>query len=111
MTNTRTIFCSDNFDNQSQLTSNWEEANFNYGSESYVPSRNMFQNVNKKGLMAKEALWVQLSMANMRDPNAQYHDFHVITNQSRPDWYFESMTIMHWNNRVGFMGYTQDYPA
>ena len=80
-------------------------------SEFYVPSRNMFQNVNKEGLMAKEALQVQLSVANMRDPNAQYHDFHVITSHSRPDWYFENMTIMHWNNCVGFMGYTRDYPA
>ena len=103
---TRTIFRSDDFDNQSQLTSNREEANSNYSSESYAPSRNMFQNVNKEGLMAKEALRVQLSVANMRDPNVQYHNFHVITNHSHPNWYFESMTIMHWNNRVGFMGYT-----
>ena len=27
-------------------------------------------------------------------------------NDSRPDWYFESMTIMHWNNCRGFIGYT-----
>jgi chitin synthase len=39
------------------------------------------------------------------DPNTQYHDFRTKTNDSRPDWYFESMTVMRWNNRVGFMGY------
>ncbi|KAF8546244.1 P-loop containing nucleoside triphosphate hydrolase protein [Imleria badia] len=40
----RKPFHSDNFDNRSRLTSNWEETNSNYGSESYAPSRNMFQN-------------------------------------------------------------------
>ena len=50
-------FCSDNFDSHiSRLTSNWEETNSNYGSESYAPSRNMFQNADKEGLMAKKAL-------------------------------------------------------
>jgi len=50
--------------------------------------------------------WVQLTLANMTDLNAQYHDFHAVTNDSCPNWYFESMTIMHWNNHVGYMGYT-----
>ena len=50
-------FHSDDFDNQSQLTSNREETNSDYGSESYALSRNMFQNVDKEGLIAqKEAL-------------------------------------------------------
>ncbi|KAG6377243.1 hypothetical protein JVT61DRAFT_1298 [Boletus reticuloceps] len=44
------------FDNQSRLTSNQEETNSNYGSESYAPSRNMFRNADKEGLVAKEAL-------------------------------------------------------
>jgi chitin synthase len=48
---------------------------------------------------------VQLSAANVTDPNAQYHDLRALTNDSRPDWYFESMTVMRWNNRVGYMGY------
>ena len=39
-----------------QLTSNWEETNSNYGSESHAPSRNMFQNIDKEELIAKEAL-------------------------------------------------------
>ncbi|KAH0831304.1 glycosyltransferase family 2 protein [Lanmaoa asiatica] len=266
----RKSFRSDDFDNRSRLTSNREETNSNYGSDSYAPSRNMFQNADKEGLIAKEALageimenettevvketsarrrwvllcwlltwwipsiflkwfgrmkrddirqawreklalniiiwficgcavfviailglvicptehvfstselashsytnspnnvytairgevfdltqvaathqrvvtviptktvlqyggedatnlfpvqvsalcngvsgsvspWVQLSSANTTDPNAQYHDFRAITNDSRPDWYFESMTIMRWNSRVGYMGYT-----
>ena len=50
--------------------------------------------------------YVALDSTNNTDPNAQYHDFRVITGDSRPDWYFESMTLMRWNNRVGFMGYT-----
>ncbi|KAF9225027.1 glycosyltransferase family 2 protein [Gyrodon lividus] len=266
----RKSFRSDDFDNRSRLTSNRDDSNSNYGTESYAPSRNMFQNADKEGLMAKEALageimenettevvkessarrrwvtlcwiltwwipspflkwfgrmkredirqawreklalnmviwficacaifviavlglvicptqhvfstselashsyqnspnnvytsirgevfdltqvaathqrvvsvvptksvlqyggmaadnlfpvqvsalcngvsgtvspWVQLSSANNTDTNAQYHDFRAVTNDSRPDWYFESMTIMRWNNRVGYMGYT-----
>ncbi|KAG8221755.1 hypothetical protein J3R82DRAFT_2052 [Butyriboletus roseoflavus] len=38
--------------------------------------------------------------------NAQYHNFHAISNDSHPSWYFESMTIIHWNNHIGYMGYT-----
>ncbi|KAI9568500.1 P-loop containing nucleoside triphosphate hydrolase protein [Boletus coccyginus] len=52
----RKSFRSDDFDNRSRLTSNREETNSNYGSESYAPSRNMFQNADKEGLVAKEAL-------------------------------------------------------
>jgi chitin synthase len=52
----RKLFHSDDFDNWSRLTSNWEETNSNYGSESYAPSRNMFQNVDKEGLITREAL-------------------------------------------------------
>lgn len=47
-----------------------------------------------------------LNSVNNTDPNAQYHDFRIGTNDSRPDWYFEQMTVMRWNNRVGFMGYS-----
>ncbi|KAF8416231.1 P-loop containing nucleoside triphosphate hydrolase protein [Boletus edulis BED1] len=52
----RKSFHSDDFDNQSRVTSNGEETNSNYGSESYAPSRNMFQNADKEGLIANEAL-------------------------------------------------------
>ena len=46
-----------------------------------------------------------LDSSNDTDPNAQYHDFRAWTNDPRPDWYFEQMVTMRWNNRVGFMGY------
>jgi chitin synthase len=52
----RESFRSDDFDNRCRLTSNGEEINSNYGSESYAPSRNMFQNIDKEGLVATEAL-------------------------------------------------------
>ncbi|KAF8433780.1 P-loop containing nucleoside triphosphate hydrolase protein [Boletus edulis BED1] len=52
----RKSFRSDDFDNRSRVTSNGEETNSNYGSESYAPSRNMFQNADKEGLIANEAL-------------------------------------------------------
>jgi chitin synthase len=49
-------FRSDDFDNRSRLTSNRDDSNSHYGTESYAPSRNMFQNADKEGLVAKEAL-------------------------------------------------------
>ncbi|KAJ3554665.1 hypothetical protein NM688_g2995 [Phlebia brevispora] len=49
--------------------------------------------------------YVVLDSSNVTDPNAQYHDFRAQTNDYRPDWYFETMTLLRWNNRVGFMGY------
>ena len=45
-----------------------------------------------------------LDSSNNTDTNAQYHDFRASTTDYRPDWYFESMTLMRWNNRVGFVG-------
>ncbi|KAF9442722.1 glycosyltransferase family 2 protein [Macrolepiota fuliginosa MF-IS2] len=50
--------------------------------------------------------YVILDSANNTDPNAQYHDFRVFTNDSRPDWYFESMVQMRYISRVGFVGYS-----
>jgi chitin synthase len=35
---------------------------------------------------------------------AQYHDFRAFTKDPRPDWYFQQMTVMRWNFRVGFLG-------
>ncbi|KAA1474601.1 glycosyltransferase family 2 protein [Dentipellis sp. KUC8613] len=58
------------------------------------------------GIDGSVSPYVILNFNNNTDPNAQYHDFRVFTNDSRPDWYFESMTVMRWNNRVGFVGYT-----
>ncbi|KAF9233120.1 P-loop containing nucleoside triphosphate hydrolase protein [Melanogaster broomeanus] len=58
------------------------------------------------GISGTVSPWVQLNSANNTDVNAQYHDFRAITNDSRSDWYFESMTLMRWNNHVGYVGYT-----
>ncbi|KAF8124432.1 chitin synthase-domain-containing protein [Boletus edulis] len=58
------------------------------------------------GVSGSVSPWVQLSAANTTDLNAQYHDFRAVSNDSHPDWYFKSMTVMRWNNRVGYMGYT-----
>lgn len=58
------------------------------------------------GVSGSVSPYVALTSQNSSDTNAQYHDFRAWTNDSRPDWYFESMTVMRWNYRVGFMGYT-----
>lgn len=58
------------------------------------------------GVTGTVSPWVVLDSSNDTDPNAQYHDFRAFTNDSRPDWYWEVMTEMRWNNRVGFVGYT-----
>jgi chitin synthase len=41
------------------------------------------------------------------NPDAQYHDFRAyLSNDYRPDWYFEMMILMRYKFRVGFVGYT-----
>lgn len=53
--------------------------------------------------------WVQLTNENTSDVNAKYHDFRAIhPEDTRPDWYYESMVLMRSNFRVGFMGYTPE---
>lgn len=47
---------SDDFDNRSRLTSHRDDEASNFGSESYAPSRNMFQAADKRGMMNKEPL-------------------------------------------------------
>ncbi|KAG8895612.1 hypothetical protein FRB99_000429, partial [Tulasnella sp. 403] len=49
--------------------------------------------------------YVVLNTRNVTDPNTQYHDFRITTNDYRPDWYIESMIYMRWKYRVGFVGY------
>ncbi|KAF5344589.1 hypothetical protein D9758_013900 [Tetrapyrgos nigripes] len=48
--------------------------------------------------------FVFMDTANTSDPNTQYHDFRINTNDSRPDWYFEQMVRMRYSARVGFVG-------
>lgn len=47
---------SEEYDGRSRFTSNRDDSVSNFGSESYAPSRNMFQNADKRGLVDKEAL-------------------------------------------------------
>ncbi|KAL0946000.1 hypothetical protein HGRIS_012276 [Hohenbuehelia grisea] len=58
------------------------------------------------GIDGNVSPFVNLDSANNTDVNAQYHDFRISSNDSRPDWYFESMVQMRYTARVGFMGYT-----
>ena len=58
------------------------------------------------GVSGSVSPYVTLDSSNNTDVNAQYHDFRAFTSDPRPDWFFESMTQMRWNNRVGFVGYT-----
>ena len=47
---------SNDFDYHSHLTSDQDDSNSNYSTESYAPSRNMFQTADKKGHIPKETL-------------------------------------------------------
>ncbi|KAH9947887.1 glycosyltransferase family 2 protein [Amylocystis lapponica] len=53
--------------------------------------------------------YVVLDSSNNTDVNSQYHDFRAWTDDPRPDWYFEQMVTMRWNNRVGWLGITPKY--
>ncbi|KAL4081203.1 hypothetical protein J3A83DRAFT_4083727, partial [Scleroderma citrinum] len=44
------------FQHHSHLTSNQDDSNFNYSTELYVPSWNMFHNADKEGHVSKEML-------------------------------------------------------
>ena len=52
----RKSFRDDDYDARSALTSNRDDSLSHLGSESYVPSRNMFHNTDNKILLEKEAL-------------------------------------------------------
>ncbi len=53
----RKSFRSDDYDGRSAYTSQRDDGSVsNFGTESYAPSRNMFQNADTKGLLDKEAL-------------------------------------------------------
>ncbi|KAI8643978.1 chitin synthase-domain-containing protein [Parasitella parasitica] len=43
---------------------------------------------------------------NLTDSNAQYHNFLPNTADPRPDWYFQQMTYLRKNYKLGAMGYT-----
>jgi chitin synthase len=58
------------------------------------------------GVSGSVSPYVILDSKNNTDVNAQYHDFRVFTNDSRPDWYFERMVEMRYQSRVGFVAQT-----
>ncbi|CAO3619818.1 unnamed protein product [Mucor hiemalis] len=41
---------------------------------------------------------------NYTDPNAQYHDFRYNSGDYRPNWYYDQMTLLRRNYKVGNMG-------
>ena len=49
------------------------------------------------------------SLISSTDTNMKYHDFRAFTNDSRPDWFFEQMTTLRANYKVGNIGYTPQY--
>ncbi|KAF7292507.1 Glycosyltransferase family 2 protein [Mycena kentingensis (nom. inval.)] len=58
------------------------------------------------GLDGGVSPYIVFSTTNNTDTNADYHDFRFFTNDSRPDWYFESMVQMRWTARRGWIGLT-----
>jgi chitin synthase len=52
----RNSYREEEYDTRSALTSNRDDSISHYGSESYAPSRNMFQNSDNKILLEKDAL-------------------------------------------------------
>ncbi|KAG2224722.1 hypothetical protein INT45_009037 [Circinella minor] len=43
---------------------------------------------------------------NLTDNNAHYHDFRISADDYRPDWYFQKMSMLRKNYKLGNMGYT-----
>ncbi|KAF6840836.1 chitin synthase [Colletotrichum plurivorum] len=43
------------------------------------------------------------------DMNFKFHDFRYYTNDSRPDWYYEQMTLLKSNYKKGNVGYSPQY--
>ncbi|KAG0747559.1 hypothetical protein G6F57_001697 [Rhizopus arrhizus] len=42
---------------------------------------------------------------NLTDSNAQYHDFRYTSDAYNPNWYYDQMTLLRKNYKVGNMGY------
>ncbi|KAI9261519.1 chitin synthase-domain-containing protein [Phascolomyces articulosus] len=43
---------------------------------------------------------------NLTDSNANYHDFRISSEDYRPDWYFQKMTMLRKGYKLGNMGFT-----
>ncbi|KEZ41038.1 Chitin synthase 8 [Scedosporium apiospermum] len=48
-------------------------------------------------------------LVNSQDLNAQYHDFRSFRNDTRPDWYYEQMTMLRGGFMKGTIGYSAQY--
>ena len=60
-----------------------------------------------EGVSGSVSEYVTLDSTNTTDVNMKYHDFRAYTNDSRPDWYQETMIMMRYRFRKGYMGYTK----
>ncbi|RDA95156.1 hypothetical protein CP533_1929 [Ophiocordyceps camponoti-saundersi (nom. inval.)] len=49
------------------------------------------------------------NLIQLQDVNAKYHDFRFFTNDSRPDWYLESLLTLRGNWGKGNIGYSPEY--
>ncbi|KAI8064149.1 chitin synthase-domain-containing protein [Gongronella butleri] len=43
---------------------------------------------------------------NLTDPNAHYHDFRINSDNPNPNWYYDQMTMLRKNYKLGNMGFT-----
>ncbi|KAI7848488.1 chitin synthase-domain-containing protein [Circinella umbellata] len=43
---------------------------------------------------------------NLTDNNAHYHDFRISSDDYRPDWYFQKMSMLRKNYKLGNMGFS-----
>lgn len=49
------------------------------------------------------------ALISSQDLNAHYHDFRDFTNDYRPDWYYEQMTVLKANFKKGNVGFSPEY--
>ncbi|KAJ3484585.1 hypothetical protein NLG97_g7020 [Lecanicillium saksenae] len=49
------------------------------------------------------------ALINTQDLNAKYHDFRYFTNDTRPDWYYEQMTMLRALFKKGNVGFTPQH--
>ncbi|KAH6681143.1 chitin synthase [Plectosphaerella plurivora] len=49
------------------------------------------------------------SVINGNDPNTVYHDFRFFTDDYRPDWYFERLSLLRGGYQKGRVGYSAQY--
>jgi len=60
-----------------------------------------------QGTTGSISQYVTLDTTKTSDVYSKYHDFCAYTNDSRPDWYTETMIMLRYRFRAGFVGYTK----